>query len=235
MGKKVEGEGRSQNENELNVSLNNRRMEEVECYRYLGVDVSHDGKMNEEVSHRIGEARKVSGALQKLWKNRNMSMEAKVGMYEGIVEPTLLYGCEAWTLNVHERRKVEAVEMNYLRNICGVRRMDRIANVEIRRRCGKTVGVGERMDQEVLRLFGHVEKMEVERLVRRVYDSDARGMRGKGRPRKCWIDGTKEVMRRKGLDIQEARVCVQVRNEWRSICWIDVLLVGFRCSIMKRL
>ena len=62
-------------------------MEEVECYRYLGVDVSSDGRMNEEVRHRIGEARKVSGALQKLWKNRRISREAKVGMYEGIVEP----------------------------------------------------------------------------------------------------------------------------------------------------
>merc|ERR1712090_13213 len=191
-----------------------------------GGDVSHDGRMNEEVSHRIGEARKVSGVLQKLWKNRNMSMEAKVGMYEGIVEPTLLYGCEAWTLNVHERRKVEAVEMSCLRSICGVRRMDRIANVEIRRRCGKTVGVGERMDQGVLRWFGHVERMEGERLVRRVYDSDARGMRGRGRPRKCWIDGTKEVLSRKGLGIQEARVCVQDRNEWRSICLGDRRAVG---------
>merc|ERR1712237_175669 len=104
--------------------------------------------------------------------------------------------------------RVMQVEMSCLRSICGVRRMDRIANVEIRRRCGKTVGVGERMDQGVLRWFGHAERMEGERLVRRVYDSDARGMRGRGRPRKCWIDGTKEVMRRKGLDIQEARVCV---------------------------
>merc|ERR1712105_77335 len=98
-------------------------------------------------------------------------MEAKVGMYEGIVEPTLLYGCEAWTLNVHERK-------------------------------------------------------EGERLVRRVYGSDARGMRGRGRPRKCWIDGTKEVMRRKGFDSQEARVCVQDRNEWRSICRGDRRAVG---------
>merc|ERR1711905_9716 len=68
----------------------------------------------------------------------------------------------AWMLNVHESRKVEAVEMSCLRCICGVRRMDRISNVEIRRRCGKTVGVGERMDQGVLRWFGHVERMEEE-------------------------------------------------------------------------
>ncbi|MEL7520935.1 MAG: reverse transcriptase family protein, partial [Cyanobacteria bacterium J06553_1] len=210
--------GKNRTENEMNISLNNNRMEEVECYRYLGVDIAHDGRMNDEVSHRIGEARKVSGALQKLWKNRRMSMEAKVGMYEGIIEPTLMYGCEAWVMNVHERRKVEAVEMSCLRSICGVRRIDRIPNVEIRRRCGKSVGVGERMDQGVLRWFGHVERMGEERLVRRVYDSDVRGMRGRGRPRKCWMDGVREVLNRKGLDIQEAKVCVQDRSEWRSVC-----------------
>ena len=58
--------GKNREENELNVKLNDRRMEEVESYRYLGVDVSSDGRMNEEVSHRIGEARKVAGALQEL-------------------------------------------------------------------------------------------------------------------------------------------------------------------------
>ena len=101
-------------ENELNVSQNNNRMEEVECYRYLGVDASSDGRMNEKVSHRIGEVRKVAGALQELWKNRHVSREVKVGMYEGIVKPNLLYGCEAWVMNIHERRRVEAVEMNCL-------------------------------------------------------------------------------------------------------------------------
>jgi len=144
--------------NEVNISLNDTRMEAVEYYRYLCVNISNDGRMNEEVRHRIGEARKASGALQKLWKNRRMSNEAKVGMYEGIVEPSLLYGCEAWVMNVHERRKVEAVEMRCLRSICRVRRIDRISNVDIRRRCGKNVGVGERMDQGVLRWFGHFGK-----------------------------------------------------------------------------
>ena len=70
--------GKNREEYEMNIRLNNSRMEEVESYRYLGVDVSSDGRMSEEVGHRIGEARKASGALQKLWKNRRMSREAKV-------------------------------------------------------------------------------------------------------------------------------------------------------------
>ena len=90
--------------------------------------------MNEEVNHRIGEAKKVLGGLQKLWKRRCVTREAKVGMHEGIVEPSLLYGSEVWGLNTHERKRIEAVEMNCLRNICGVKRIDRVRNEEIRKK-----------------------------------------------------------------------------------------------------
>ena len=118
-------------------------MEEVNSYKYLGVDISSDGRMNEETSHRIGEARKASGALQCLWKNRHMSVRVNMGMYDGIVEASLLYACETWVTNVHKRKKVDAVEMSCLQSICGVRRVDRIHNAEVKRRCGKNVGLGE--------------------------------------------------------------------------------------------
>ena len=210
--------GKNREEEEVNVSLNGRRMEEVETYRYLGVDVSNDSGMSEEVNHRIGEARRAWGALKDVWKKRHISREAKVGMYEGIIEPSLLYGCETWVLNVHDRRRMEAVEMDCLRNICKLRRVDRVSNGEIRRRCGKNVSVSQRMDQGVLRWFGHVERMGDERLVKRVYESEVTGVRRRGRPRKSWMNGVKEALERKGLNIQEAKVSVQDRNEWRSIC-----------------
>ena len=91
---KVMKVGRDGELNELNVSLNSRRMEEVDSYRYLGVEVSSGGGMEEEVNHRIAEARRAWGTLKDVWKKRHISREAKVGMYEGIVEPTLPYGCE---------------------------------------------------------------------------------------------------------------------------------------------
>ena len=202
----------------VDISLNDRRMEEVETYRYLGVDMSSDGGMGEKVNHRITEANKVWGALKAVWKKRHISREAKVGMYEGIIEPSLLYGCEVWSLKVLERKRMEAVEMNCLRNICGLRRIDRVPNVEIRRRHGKKVSVSQRIDQGVLRWFGHIERMGDERMAKRMYESDVRGVRRRGRPRKCWMDGVKEVLARKCLNIQEAKVGVQDRNEWRSIC-----------------
>ena len=46
-------------ENGVNISLNDRRMGEFKIYRYLGVDVSSDGGIGEEVNHRKTEAKKV--------------------------------------------------------------------------------------------------------------------------------------------------------------------------------
>ena len=51
-----------------------------------------------------------------------------------------------------------------------------------------------------------------------VYESEVTGVRRRGRPRKSWMNGVKEALERKGLNIQEAKVSVQNRNEWRSIC-----------------
>ena len=71
-------------------------------------------------------------------------------MYEGLIEPSLLYGCEVWTLKVCKRKRMEAVEMNCLGNVCSYRRIDRVLNVEIRR-CGKNVSASQRIDQGLLR------------------------------------------------------------------------------------
>ena len=42
--------------------------------------------MNEEVSHRIREARKAVSALMSLWKKRPVCRNANVGLFEGLVE-----------------------------------------------------------------------------------------------------------------------------------------------------
>ena len=39
--------GKNLEQNEMNVHLNNKRMDEVDTYRYLGVDISNDGGMSE--------------------------------------------------------------------------------------------------------------------------------------------------------------------------------------------
>ena len=77
-------------------------------------------------------------------------------------------------------------------------------------------------------------RMRDERMAKRVYESDVRGVR-RGRPRKFWMDGVKELLARKGLNIQEAKVNVQDRNDWRSICkGCDMPLVRLQQDVLYK-
>ena len=46
--------------------------------------------------------------------------------------PTLLYGCEKWSLSKKQQSRIQATQMNVLRRIEGLGRLDRVRNVDIR-------------------------------------------------------------------------------------------------------
>nr|CAH7720024.1 unnamed protein product [Callosobruchus chinensis] len=55
-------------------------------------------------------------------------------IYQSIVQSILLYGSEVWETTKRDRQRLEATEMDYLRSSCGVSRLEKIKNEEIRRR-----------------------------------------------------------------------------------------------------
>ena len=76
--------------------------------------------------------------------------------------------------------------------------------------------VDERIHEDVLRWFGHAERTEKDRIAKRVYVVESAGSRLVGRPRKSWIDTVKDCLRKKGLDVRQARRMVQYGREWRG-------------------
>ena len=61
-----------------------------------------------------------------------------------------------------------------------------------------------------------MERMENDRIVKRVYAGECAGSRLVGRPRKRWIDTVKDCLKERGLDVRQARRMVQDRSEWRG-------------------
>ena len=82
-----------------------------------------------------------------------------------------------------ERRKVNVLEMNCLRSLVGVSRMDRVKNEEVRRRAGIERELARRADQSVFSLFGHVERIDEYPVARRVLMAEVSGGRVRWRPR----------------------------------------------------
>ena len=164
--------------------MSGEEMQEVNKFDYLEVIISTDGCMGEEVAHRVLEGRNVWGMMTKLWKENVISREVKWELYERVVILTVVYGSETLSLSAQDWRKIEVFEMMCLRNICGVRRVDRVRNAIIRKRCGCELNALERIERNVLKCFRHVERVGEERLVKRVYQANVEGNRGRGRPQK---------------------------------------------------
>ena len=66
------------------------------------------------------------------------------------------------------RIKVNVLEMKCLRSLVGVSRMDRARNEEEHRRASIERELVSKVDQRILRWFGHVERMDEYPMARRV-------------------------------------------------------------------
>ena len=70
-----------------------------------------------------------------------------------------------------------------------------------------------RIDEGVLRWFGHVERMENDRIAKRAYVGEFGGSCSVGRPQKRWFDIVKDYLRKRGFDVRQSGKMVQERSE----------------------
>ena len=117
---------------------------------------------------------------------------------------------------MHERRKVNVLELKCLKSLVGVSQMDRVRIEEVRRRAGIERELASR-EQRVLRWFGHVETMDEYRTARRVLIAEVSGGWVRGRPRFGWMDGVKVALGTRGMTVEAARQCAKDRKEWRNL------------------
>ncbi len=136
---------------------------------------------------RAWQGRRVVRSLGRFMIGRSVSMEVKRDLRYTIIVPTLTYASVMWTWNKSQRSGVQEVEMSYLRNACGVSRMDRVSNESVYERFGmydggeeKKCGVVEEVKQQTLKWFCHMERMEGRRMTRRMCVSETEGGNTRG-------------------------------------------------------
>ena len=131
--------------------------------------------------------------------------------------PTVMYGSESWGMKVNEKQKLNMFEMKCLRSMTGVSRLDRVRNEVVRARTGVRRELAARVDMNVLRWLGHVERMDNELLLKKVMNAKVDGGSARGRPRFGWMDGVKRALNDRRIDMMEASECARNRNEWQMI------------------
>ena len=128
-----------------------------------------------------------------------------------------------------ERRKVNVLEMNCLRSMVEVARMNRVRNEEVRRRAGIEMELASRADQRVLKWFGHVERINDCCMARRVLMAEISGGLVQGKPRLGWMDSVKVALVNRGMTVEAALQCAKDRKEWRAL--VHMYLNEFHAAI----
>ena len=118
----------------------------------------------------------------------------------GAFLPTVCYQCQTWTMTEKEKRKITTTEMRFLRRILNVSRRDKIRNEEIRTKVGVIAALDFIRKQQV-KWFGHASRLPTNSIPQQAMMYRPDGSRGRGRPRKRWMQGITESM---GISIHEA-------------------------------
>ena len=72
-----------------------------------------------------------------------------------------------------------------------------------------------RVDQCVMRRFGHVKRMDEESMAKKVMASNVEGNRCKGRPRLEWTDGVRMALGERGMSVEQGRLN-ELDRKWES-------------------
>ncbi|KAK3893161.1 hypothetical protein Pcinc_003002 [Petrolisthes cinctipes] len=211
------------------ITLRGERMEEVKEFKYLGTVMCKHGSMEGEIRERAVKGRQVIGSLGRIMKGRSVSMEVKRGLRNSIILPTLTYASETWTWNRVHQSRIGAVEMSYLKGACGLTRWDGESNESVYERCGMSekaigieCGVVERVKRNTLRWYGHVERMQGEEFVKKVYGSEVVGPGVRGRPPVRWQNRVEEYVKERNMrgrgGLEQVRRECWNRENWRHFC-----------------
>ena len=103
-----------------------------------------------ECSRKGASGRRVEGAIRSLVIARDFQIEFARVLHETLLVPLLTYGSETMLWKENKRSRIRAVQMDNLRGLLYIRRMDRVQNAEIKELFGVMKGVGERIEEGVL-------------------------------------------------------------------------------------
>ena len=127
----------------------------------------------------------------------------------------LTYGSDTMIWR-EERFRIRAIQMDNLKGLVSITRMNKFPNARIKQLCGVTKAVAEKIDEGVLLWFDHEERMENDRIANRVYVGECAGSCSVGRPRKRWIDTVNDCLKKRGVDVRQARRMVRDMSVWRG-------------------
>ena len=91
--------------------IDGETVETVSDFIFWGSKITADGDWSHEIKRRLLLGRKLMTNLDSIFKSRDIPLPTKVHLVKAMVFPVVMHGCEHWTVNKAERRRIDAFEL----------------------------------------------------------------------------------------------------------------------------
>jgi len=153
-----------------------------------------------------------------LFGSRLLSRATKIMLYKTLIRPVVTCGAEAWTLTKKEEQAVLIFEREIFRTIYG----PKYENGEWKSRTNRELeetSKGENIVKWIkgqrISWIGHLERMEENRMTKKIFTQELEGTRRRGRPRKRWEEEVERDLQ--VLGVRRWRELVADKKEWKNI------------------
>ncbi len=191
------------------LELEGVTIEKVKEIVYLGQLISFKNKGGKEISRRIKGAWYNFWALKAVYKGK-IDIKLKNKILESATLPTLTYGAQTWATTKYQMERIKATQREMERKICGVSKLQKITNEEIRKRTGAR-DISEITRKLKWRYAGHLARLQKDTWAKKVLEWYPVGeKRRRGRPARRWRD---ELVGEAGITWQRK---ARNRREWEA-------------------
>lgn len=196
------------------IELESGTIKNVAEYEYLGVTICEDGRDDKDIRKKMGKGKNMIKALHPILWNNNITNKTKKNIFKSIIEPVMTYGSEVWVTGKNMNQKILAAEMSYWRRCCNLTLFDHVRNEDIRERMTATYTIIDTINEKQLKWYGHLRRMNEERIPQKIWNWTPQKRNKRGRPRKKWINNIHKEMEKRGLREGDWKD----RDGWRLGC-----------------
>ena len=191
---------------------NGAPLEQFKQFIYLGASFNEKGDTIKEVKRRMAIAKRASGDLHRIWRNRELPIPLKRKLVQLTIWPIMSYGSETWIYLKSVQNMIKVFERWCYRRMLRISWTEHITNEEVFNRANTKSTHLDGLLKRRLAFHGHLVRTDgitLDLMIGRLH-----GTRPRGRPKTTWL---KDLATQANISYKEAITIPRDRKKWRSV------------------